>query len=117
MLLMFCCPSDVWPSSPVMICCSMQVLRRVIREVLCGFASDHCMYLELRTTPRCLSDGTDMAGYVRTLLEEVEEFERQQGGKQGGMMVRLLLSIDRGSTVEHAMEVARLAAQARQSSR
>lgn len=81
-------------------------------------------YAELRTTPRSLPDGTTRRNYIETVLSVFREFEascvfaantflESREGEDGKplprLIPRLLLSVDRGRSVEEAMEVARLA--------
>ena len=69
-------------------------LRRITREVVADFAADNVKYLELRTTPRDLPDGTKRREYVSivtSVLEAMSDLE------EGGITCRLLLSIDRAT--------------------
>lgn len=90
-------------------------------------------YAELRTTPRPLPDGTTRREYIENVLQVFREFEADQACApckvsdsackpcHGGdtykgpptLIPRLLLSVDRGKSVEEAMEVAELAVQLR----
>ena len=63
------------------------------------------MYLELRTTPRAISPGISKAGYVGLVLETISSFNAQYSS----MVTRLILSIDRGNSIEEANEVVDLA--------
>jgi adenosine deaminase len=87
-------------------------VRRVAREVLEDFAADNVKYLELRTTPRALSDA-DVEGYVLAVLGVFADFEASQRAHPDAhpwpMTVRLLLSIDRTGSEERAMETVKLA--------
>ena len=80
-------------------------MRRIANEVLDDFAADNVRYLELRTTPRGLTDA-DAESYVRALLEELASFE----DRCSTMTVRLLLSVDRTGTLDKAIETVMLAA-------
>lgn len=95
-------------------------VRRVAREVLEDFASDNVKYLELRTTPRALSDA-DAEGYVLAVLDVFAEFDAWQREHPSEcawpMTVRLLLSIDRTASAERAMETVRLAERLRKEER
>lgn len=83
---------------------SAAALRRVTAEVIADFAADGVRYLELRSTPRALSD-IDVRGYVCVLLDSIAEHERSGGS----MVVRLLLSIDRSAPASRAHETVELA--------
>ena len=87
---------------------NLAAVRRVCREVLEDFAADNVQYLELRSTPRALSDA-DAEAYVRTVLEELAAHE----ARFPAMVVRLLLSIDRTAGLEKAIETVMLAARLR----
>jgi len=77
---------------------SRAAVSRVTREALVDFASDGVWYLELRTTPRPLSDA-DAEGYVRTVLAEMSA---PRLSEDCPMIARLLLSIDRAGTAAEA---------------
>ncbi|KAG5181636.1 hypothetical protein JKP88DRAFT_263573 [Tribonema minus] len=107
----------------------MDTVRRIAREALADFAADGVVYAELRTTPRPLRDGTTLEGYARQLLEVFAECDaeaqvlaalsadtcRNSGDLTGalpcehGLIPRLLLSVDRGKSVDAAWEVVNLA--------
>ena len=53
---------------------TLATVRRVASEVLDDFAADNVRYLELRTTPRALSDA-DAEGCVRGVLAEIARSE------------------------------------------
>ena len=68
-------------------------LTLITKEVVTDFEDDNVKYLELRTTPRDLPDGTTRHEYVAniaSILEEVNNSSRQ-------ISCRLLLSIDRAT--------------------
>jgi adenosine deaminase len=70
-----------------------QTLKRVTYEALCDFYNDNVVYLELRTTPRDLPDGTTKRQYIDTVLDVIREFTFLRKD----FHVKLLLSIDRAS--------------------
>lgn len=85
-------------------------------------------YAELRTTPRPLPDGASRREYIENVLRVFREFETDQAVSDGTckpchgedtdkglpeLIPRLLLSIDRGKSVQEAMAVAELAVQLR----
>ncbi|KAK0711330.1 adenosine deaminase [Lasiosphaeris hirsuta] len=80
-------------------------------SVLRDFAADGVVYLELRTTPRAMPEaGMTKEDYVRTVLDAIAQFEAETASSPGpGMHTRLILSIDRGSTLPTALEVVALA--------
>ena len=93
---------------------SLAAVRRIAREVLDDFAADNVKYLELRTTPRELSDA-DAEGYVRAVLRVFAEFERDAARARTPwpLTVRLLLSIDRTGGPERAAATVSLASRLR----
>lgn len=68
--------------------------------------SENTIYLELRSTPRSLPDGTSTWDYVRTVTDMIEAHNRLHGDL---MLVKLVLSVDRGKNVHDAQEVVALA--------
>lgn len=80
-------------------------VRRVTRDVLREFAEDGVRYVELRTTPKALPDGTTAEGYVAAVLEEMRAAEQAHP-----IVARLLLSVDRARPLEQARDTVRLAA-------
>lgn len=105
-------------------------VRKITLEALQDMRRNNVRYAELRTTPRPLPDGTSRRGYIENVLRVFREFEASQsscepgdsvdGSCRGGdgaglrrLIPRLLLSVDRGKSVEEAMEVAKLAVELR----
>lgn len=96
-------------------------------------------YVELRTTPRAVAEGTSKRDYIETVLRVFEEFEHKEAGPvevrgevpgrmdiQGGLdtpsgsrriVPRLLLSVDRGRAVNEATEAAKLALELKEDER
>ncbi|KAI1504261.1 hypothetical protein F5X99DRAFT_406329 [Biscogniauxia marginata] len=78
------------------------------KSVMHEFAADGVVYLELRTTPRCLPEaGLDKAGYVGQVLQAINAAQEELST----LRARLILSIDRRNTLEEAHELVRLAKQ------
>ena len=71
-----------------------KTLHRVATEVLEDFARDNCRYLELRTTPRSMPDGTTKREYVETILDVFRAFKA--GPLKDRMDPRLILSVREG---------------------
>jgi adenosine deaminase len=82
---------------------SRAAVSRITREALDDFAADGVRYLELRTTPRPLSDA-DAEGYVRSVIGALDAYTSDSArlGKEWPMVVRLLLSVDRARDVNAA---------------
>ena len=78
---------------------SISLVKRIAREVLVDFMADGVIYTEIRTTPRPLSDGTSKREYVETLIGIMEQ-HNDKFGKD--MTARLIISIDRSSSVRDA---------------
>lgn len=85
---------------------SIDVVERILREVLEDYMAENTIYLELRTTPRSLSDGTSVEQYVESLVDLIQKHNIQNGDK---MLVKLILSIDRSSRFHDAVTVSELA--------
>jgi adenosine deaminase len=76
---------------------SASVIRRVAREAVLDAAADQVRYMELRFTPRALSN------ILNCSFEEVIEWvgsEVQQAATETGTQVRLILSMNRHESVE-----------------
>lgn len=86
---------------------SIDILKRITQEVLNDYMAESTIYLELRTTPRNLSDGTTVERYVEFLVELIEKHNIEHGDR---MLVKLILSIDRSSRFRDALEISELAA-------
>lgn len=71
----------------------------VVRE----FSDDGVVYLELRSTPKVTAE-MSKEEYVEALIDGI-----RQGSKECGIIVRLLLSIDRRQTVADAMRTVEIA--------
>ena len=78
---------------------------RILRETLEDFMAENVIYLELRTTPRALSD-CSMEEYIQSLVSIIDEHNKRYGDR---MQVRLILSINRSKSLQDAYEVVSLA--------
>lgn len=93
---------------------TLKSLRHATNAVLQDFHDDGVAYIELRTTPRALmASKATKEDYVRTVLETMQTFVDRTKGK---MSVNLILSIDRGCTLEEAMKTVDLALKLRHQS-
>ena len=86
---------------------TIAIVKRIINEVIEDYMAENAIYLELRTTPRNLSDGTSAEVYVETLVDIIQKHNLQHGDT---MLVKLILSIDRSIRFRDAIEVSELAA-------
>ena len=104
-------------------------LRRITREALQDFASHHVTYLELRSTPKRLlstfqSKDDNLCTkkeYIETIVSELKTFERQEQERYEmeskdspdtcrlPLVPRIIVSIDRSSSVEDAIDHVNLA--------
>lgn len=84
----------------------VEILRRLFSEVVHDYMAENTMYLELRTTPRSLEDGTTAEQYVRELVEMTVRHNEAYGDR---MLIRLILSIDRGKPFTQAADILRIA--------
>lgn len=89
---------------------SQAAVCRITREALEDFAADGVRYLELRTTPRPLSDA-DAEGYVRSVIGALGAYASDPArlGEEWPMVARLLLSVDRAGDVDAANRTVDLA--------
>eukprot|EP00051_Salpingoeca_urceolata_P005911 m.78696 g.78696 ORF g.78696 m.78696 type:complete len:342 (+) comp14594_c0_seq2:116-1141(+) len=85
--------------------CDVSSLKLVTEDVIREFAEDGVKYLELRTTPRENEEvGMTRTQYVDTVLDTMAACEALHG-----IVVRLLLSINRQHSAQQAMEAVALA--------
>lgn len=98
----------------------LAAVRRIALETLQDMRSHNIRYAELRTTPRPLADGTSPQDYIVAVLEVFRDFEtaaRSTEAHNGSplengvpaLIPRLLLSMDRGRTIDDAVAVTELA--------
>ena len=84
---------------------SQSVLRRIVRELLTDAVADNVRYLELRTTPRKLSDVSSHKEYVKIVVDEISRFPGLNRQKplasfpNGKIAVRLILTINRSEPI------------------
>jgi adenosine deaminase len=90
-------------------------LRRIVRECVEDAISDNVIYLELRTTPRKMSDVATRREYVKIVVDELSRIETVHKERpltsfpKGKIVVRLILTIDRAqalSAAEQTVDVA-----------
>jgi adenosine deaminase len=77
-------------------------VRRITREAIEDFRADGVVYVELRSTPRSLPDGSTKRDYVRGIIDEIDECN-------SSTIARVILSIDRTKSVDDAIETVNLA--------
>jgi adenosine deaminase len=86
---------------------SLDKVKRLTQEVLEDFRDDGCVYLELRSTPRDRAGAWTKRTYLDVVVAVLTEWNASSEGLR--MCVRFLLSIDRTTCLEEAMEVVDLA--------
>ena len=86
---------------------SQSVLTRVFSEMMEDYMSDNVIYLEIRTTPRSLPDGTNDRQYIALLKTLISNHNDMYGSQK--MLVKLILSIDRSKSVNYAMDTLQIA--------
>ena len=111
----------------------LEALKRITLEALQDFADHHVVYLELRTTPKCLlvrhsndtkdlPEKSDKRAYLQTVLQVIRDFEAQEEARYQReveatasqhdnnvvvrlpMVCRLIVAVDRGQSFEEATE-------------
>ena len=81
---------------------SQSVLTRVLTEMMEDYMNDNVIYLEIRTTPRSLPDGTNDRQYIALLKTLITNHNNLYGSHK--MLVKLILSVDRSKSVAYAMD-------------
>jgi len=79
---------------------NLQVLQRVVREIIEDYAKTNTKYLELRTGPKTF-EGSTKAEYIDAVIQVFEEFPN--------IDVRLIISINRSAPMESNIEAYELA--------
>ena len=74
---------------------------RVAQEMLSDFQQENCVYLEMRTTPKAL-ESINEEQYIQCVTKAINDHT-------GSMQTRLLLSINRASSLETAYNTLKLA--------
>jgi adenosine deaminase len=83
---------------------TLNKVERLTREVLEDFKADNCIYLELRSTPRDRLNSWSKRQYLDCVTAVLLQWNQHEQ-----MPVRLLLSIDRTTSLEEALSVVNLA--------
>lgn len=89
---------------------SLPIVSRILTEMIEDYYHDNTIYLEIRTTPRNLMDGTSKSQYVQSLVEQIYRENQKWKGK---IMTKLILSFDRSKSLSDAHETFLLAKQFR----
>jgi adenosine deaminase len=88
-------------------------LRRIVSELVEDMVTDNVRYLELRTTPRKLSDVPSLRRYVEVIIDELRinslVVTSPEFAGVGKIFIRLLLTVNRSDSVQSAEKVVDLA--------
>lgn len=79
-----------------------EIVLRILHEMIEDFTKENVIYMEIRTTPRSLPDGTTAPEYIRLITEAIAAHNAKKDRK---MLVKLILSVDRGRSFEDGMQV------------
>ncbi|RYH24036.1 hypothetical protein EON65_17120 [archaeon] len=82
-----------------------EVVRRILLEMIQDYKALNAIYLEIRTTPRSLPDGTSIAGYLQLVTQIIAEYNT---GSPEDMLVKLIVSIDRSKKYSDAVDLMQL---------
>jgi adenosine deaminase len=77
---------------------SLDVIRRVTREMIEDWVKVNCMYLEIRTSLKSIA-GRSKADYLHTVLEEI-----YKGNSNYDMQTRLIISLNRELPLEDYLD-------------
>ncbi|CAL4058725.1 unnamed protein product, partial [Meganyctiphanes norvegica] len=83
---------------------SLSAVSSMTKDVIREFAADNVCYLELRTTPKLIPGVMDKNQYIEAVLDAIIDEE-----KESNIMVRLLLSLDRGRPLQDNKETLQMA--------
>jgi len=87
---------------------SKEVLQRILREMIEDYELQNTIYLEIRSTPRSLADGTSIKEYVETLLDIIYQHNSLYLEGKSPLLVKLVVSVDRSKTLNDAYETLEL---------
>lgn len=88
---------------------NIEIVQRVLREMVEDYLTENTLYLEIRTSPRVLvGDGTTIGEYVRTVTELIAELNKEYAKT---IVTKLILSIDRSKSLQEGRMIYELAKQ------
>eukprot|EP01031_Cornospumella_fuschlensis_P025678 gene25677-31011_t len=82
-----------------------EVVGRILLEMIQDYKELNTIYLEVRTTPRSLPDGTTIEGYLQLVTRIIAEYNT---ANPDGMLVKLVISIDRSKKYADAIDLLQL---------
>lgn len=80
---------------------SLDVVKRITREMLIDWSKQNCYYLEIRSNIKAIGNNTKY-DYLVLVLKEIQEFNNNKNENVSGMQSRYILSINR----EYSFEIA-----------
>ncbi|XP_034244895.1 adenosine deaminase-like protein [Thrips palmi] len=78
-------------------------VKKVTKDVICEFAADNVMYLEIRTTPRAVPGAMTKTQYIQAVIDTIQEIPTFIGPDKF-IVVKLLLSVNRREGLTEAEE-------------
>jgi adenosine deaminase len=86
---------------------SRERLTRAVKEIIKDYMEENTIYLELRTTPRSLfSDNMSKMDYIQCIVNIIQEHNERFSHI---MLVKLIITIDRGSRFKDAIDISAIA--------
>lgn len=82
---------------------SLEVVKRITREMLEDWSKQNCFYLEIRTNIKDIND-KNKYDYLVAVLNEIDSFNNDKVNNLSGMQTRLILSINRNLPQKEAFD-------------
>lgn len=82
---------------------SIDVIKRITREMMEDWSKANCVYLEIRTNIKAIGDKTKY-DYAITVLKEIKAFNEDSQLNLNGMQTRLILSFNRRLPISEAKD-------------
>lgn len=79
-----------------------EVVERVLLEMIQDYKELNTIYLEIRTTPRSLPDGTSIEGYLKLVTQVIADHNL---ANRDDLLVKLIVSIDRSKKFSDAVDL------------
>lgn len=75
---------------------SMDIVIRILREMVEDYLAENTIYLEIRSSPRELEDGSTVKDYIQTVVQHIASLNKLHEGK---IIVKLIAGIDRSKNI------------------
>ena len=75
---------------------SMDIVIRILREMVEDYLAENTIYLEIRSSPRGLEDGSTVKDYIQTVVQHIASLNKLHEGK---IIVKLIAGIDRSKNI------------------